>query len=298
MEKKYSKRLLLDYKNLISNPTFGEKVNLEEGNLNKMEIILPGPKNSVYESGIFNLSFEFENYPFKCPKVKFKTPIYHPNIETNTGEICMNALEKDWVPTMRISNIIEKIVSLLVFPSLEYPLEFNIAKEYLNDPNEYKIKVEKFIEKYKGMSLQDFNKINENKDKKEEDKIDDPKNEFEDDLIYLAIKESEEESKRVLKEERDFEKAIRISKKEKTMDISEMNEEFDEQYGKCPITLDYMEHPVLCPNGNYYEKKAIIDWIKKKGTDPLTRENLTIDMLMDDEDYRIKIIEYRKKFNK
>ena len=37
--------------------------------------------------------------------------------------------------------------------------------------------------------------------------------------------------------------------------INEDEEEFDEDYGICPITQTYMENPVLCPSGNYYEKK-------------------------------------------
>ena len=59
-----------------------------------------------------------------------------------------------------------------------------------------------------------------------------------------------------------------------------------------------MEHPVLCPSGNYYEKSAILDWLKKNDTEPLTRQHLTASMLIEDEEYRKKIIEYRKKFNK
>ena len=59
-----------------------------------------------------------------------------------------------------------------------------------------------------------------------------------------------------------------------------------------------MDTPVLSPSGNYYEKSAIISWIEKNHTDPLTREKLTVDMLIEDEEYKKKIKEYRNKFNK
>ena len=75
-------------------------------------------------------------------------------------------------------------------------------------------------------------------------------------------------------------------------------EEFDEEYGICPITQEYMKNPVLSPSGNYYEKSAIKAWIDKNHTDPFTRENLSMDMLLEDEEYKKNIIEYRKKFNK
>ena len=75
-------------------------------------------------------------------------------------------------------------------------------------------------------------------------------------------------------------------------------EKFDENFGICPIKLEYMKHPVLTPSGNYYEKAAIIDWIKKNQTDPMTREKLTVDMLIEDKEYSKKIKEYKKKFRK
>ena len=59
-----------------------------------------------------------------------------------------------------------------------------------------------------------------------------------------------------------------------------------------------MKNPVLAPSGNYYEKDAILDWIRIKGNDPLTREPLSPDMLIEDNDYKKAIIEYRKKHNK
>lgn len=75
-------------------------------------------------------------------------------------------------------------------------------------------------------------------------------------------------------------------------------EKFDEDFGICPIKLEYMKHPMLAPSGNYYEKSAIIGWIKKNQTDPLTREKLTVDMLVEDKEYAKKIKEYKKKFRK
>ena len=77
-----------------------------------------------------------------------------------------------------------------------------------------------------------------------------------------------------------------------------LEEEFDENFGICPITRDYMKEPVICPSGNYYEKSAILNWLKGHNTEPLTRQHLTSDMLKEDEEYKRQIIEYRIKFNK
>ena len=80
--------------------------------------------------------------------------------------------------------------------------------------------------------------------------------------------------------------------------VREVEEEFDEDYGICPITQNYMKNPVLSPSGNYYEKTAILNWLKNNNTDPLTRQYLTPNMLIEDEEFKKKIIEYRKKFKK
>ena len=86
-------------------------------------------------------------------------------------------------------------------------------------------------------------------------------------------------------------------KKFKNMELKK-KEEFDENFGICPITQDYMKNPVLTPSGHYYEKTAILDWLKKHDTDPMTREHLDINMLIEDKDYKKLIRKYRKKYNK
>ena len=124
--------------------------------------------------------------------------------------------------------------------------------------------------------------------------------------IRLAVELSKEENKNNIgkdnKPEKELNGSINVKKSLSVFfedsDNKEIKEEFDEEFGICPITQDYMENPVLCPSGNYYEKTAIIDWLKKHDTEPLTREHLTIDMLVEDKEYKKKIQEYRRKFGK
>ena len=59
-----------------------------------------------------------------------------------------------------------------------------------------------------------------------------------------------------------------------------------------------MKRPVLTPSGVYYEKSAILKWIRKHKTDPISRERLTKHMLQEDKEYKKRIKKYRKKFNK
>jgi hypothetical protein len=59
--------------------------------------------DSPYFGGVFFLEIHFPtDYPFKPPKVNFKTRIYHPNINSN-GSICLDILRDQWSPALTIS---------------------------------------------------------------------------------------------------------------------------------------------------------------------------------------------------
>ena len=122
--------------------------------------------------------------------------------------------------------------------------------------------------------------------------------------LKLAIEQSKKEMEIILEKEKEEQEQIELALKESEKEYqmnqikNDDDEEYDEFFGICPITQEYMDNPVLCPSGNYYEKSAIIEWIKKNNSDPMTREKLTVEMLVEDEEYKKKIIEYRKKFDK
>ena len=149
MQSKSSKRLTNEFRNLSNNPVCNIKI-IQVGDLYKWRIILPGPQGSAYEEGTFNLSFIFaNNYPFKCPEIKFITPIYHPNFKKDTGEIG-DLFSKRWSPTQKVRDIIEKLASLLVSPSTESPLEPEIAQEFLDDQKKWEKKVRDFVKNNRG----------------------------------------------------------------------------------------------------------------------------------------------------
>ena len=145
MSSKIAKRIENEFKNLVSVPICDAKIEKENGNIYKWKVLLPGLKGSTYDDGLFNLSFNLENYPFRCPEVKFITPIYHPNIKKDTGEICMEDFANNQAPTEKISDIIKKIASLLLYPLIEFPLEPEIAYEFSTNYSEWEKKVREFI---------------------------------------------------------------------------------------------------------------------------------------------------------
>jgi ubiquitin-conjugating enzyme E2 T len=62
-------------------------------NIKTLEAQIIGPAESPFSSGTFTLSIEVpDRYPFEPPRVRFLTPIYHPNIDSD-GRICLDTLK-------------------------------------------------------------------------------------------------------------------------------------------------------------------------------------------------------------
>ncbi|SRR6266478_8187012 len=57
----------------------------------------------------------------------FATKIFHPNV-SNTGEICVNTLKKDWKPSYGISHILVTIKCLLIYPNPDSALDEEAGK--------------------------------------------------------------------------------------------------------------------------------------------------------------------------
>lgn len=87
-----------------------------------------GPPGSVYEGGVFFLDIHFTpEYPFKPPKVTFRTRIYHCNINSQ-GVICLDILKDNWSPALTISKVLLSICSLLTDCN---PGKFKFCLRYL-----------------------------------------------------------------------------------------------------------------------------------------------------------------------
>lgn len=114
----------------------------------KWEGVIFGPDDSPYSGGVFKLSIQFPaDYPFRCPHVKFLTPIYHPNIN-RAGLICLDILKNMWSPALTISKVLLSIESLLTDPNPKDPLVPEIADLYLRDRAAYEMEARAYTLRY------------------------------------------------------------------------------------------------------------------------------------------------------
>ena len=116
-------------------------VKLVNENLSHWEAVIVGPSDSPFKNGFFLLDLEFpKEFPFKPPKISFKTKVYHPNINSQ-GAICLDILKDAWSPALTVVKVLLSICSLLVDPNPNDPLDTDAAYLYKSDRKAYDKKV-------------------------------------------------------------------------------------------------------------------------------------------------------------
>eukprot|EP01083_Nonionella_stella_P010359 29500_1 len=102
-------------------------------NITEWVATIMGPEDTPYAGGVFFMDIAFPvDYPYKPPKVIFKTRIYHCNVNSQ-GAICLDILKDNWSPALTISKVLLSICSLLTDANPHDPLVANIAQQYLHD---------------------------------------------------------------------------------------------------------------------------------------------------------------------
>ena len=96
-------------------------------NMRYFDVIIAGPPDTPYESGIFKLEMFLDGeYPMSPPRVRFLTKIYHPNID-RLGRICLDILKDKWSPALQVRTVCLSIQGLLASPNPDDPLANDVA---------------------------------------------------------------------------------------------------------------------------------------------------------------------------
>lgn len=110
----------------------GITLELEDGaNLMKLKGTIDGPPDTPYQGGQYNLTIEIPStYPFNPPRVKFVTPLWHPNVSSVTGAICLDILASRWAAAMTLRTVLLSIQALLESPEPDDPQDAVVAAQY------------------------------------------------------------------------------------------------------------------------------------------------------------------------
>jgi peroxin-4 len=116
------KRLLAELRELREDPTTFA-LEPEDGNLLRLRGHVFGPSGTPYEGGRFALELTLPpSYPLGPPNVRFRTPVFHPNVNFRTGEICLDILQSAWSPAWSLASCLRAIQLLLAEPEPSSPL--------------------------------------------------------------------------------------------------------------------------------------------------------------------------------
>ncbi|KAH7927662.1 hypothetical protein BV22DRAFT_1151160 [Leucogyrophana mollusca] len=91
----------------------------------------PGPQDTPYEGGHFEVDIVIpDSYPFQPVKMKFITKVYHPNVSSASGAICLDILKDAWSPVLTLKSTLISLQSLLCSPEPNDPQDAEVAKHY------------------------------------------------------------------------------------------------------------------------------------------------------------------------
>ncbi|KAL8835526.1 MAG: hypothetical protein Q9205_006985 [Flavoplaca limonia] len=110
-----------------------------------------GPPGTPYEGGTFQIDVRLaSDYPFKPPIMKFDTKIWHPNVSSQTGAICLDTLSTGWSPVLTVKSALLSLQSLLSTPEPKDPQDAEVAGMLIRNPKEFERVAQEWAVKYAG----------------------------------------------------------------------------------------------------------------------------------------------------
>ncbi|KAF4632050.1 hypothetical protein G7Y89_g6079 [Cudoniella acicularis] len=98
----------------------------------------PGPPDTPYEGGTYIVDVKIpQEYPFRPPVMFFQTKLWHPNVSSQTGAICLDTLGTAWSPVLTIKSALLSLQSLLSTPEPKDPQDAEVASMLMNNPEQF-----------------------------------------------------------------------------------------------------------------------------------------------------------------
>ncbi|RPA82798.1 hypothetical protein BJ508DRAFT_413960 [Ascobolus immersus RN42] len=134
------RRILRELEDMAKDKTSGMQATVvDPSDYTHLEGEFLGPPGTPYEGGRYLIDITLPaNYPFLPPKMYFKTKVWHPNISSQTGAICLDTLSQKWSPVLTIKTALLSLQSLLDAPEPSDPQDAQVANMMINNPTEYR----------------------------------------------------------------------------------------------------------------------------------------------------------------
>jgi len=142
-------RIKKEYQDLQKEKNSNVQVKLVNNDIRHWKGRIKGPIDTCYQGGIFDVDIVIPNeYPFKPPKMKFDTKIWHPNISSVTGAICLDILKNEWTPALTIRTALISLQALMCEPVPNDPQDAVVAKQYMSDIKLFNETAKHWVEEY------------------------------------------------------------------------------------------------------------------------------------------------------
>ncbi|PAV68326.1 hypothetical protein WR25_12965 [Diploscapter pachys] len=145
-------RIQRECKEVVTNTEIAETgimIEILNDTLTEIKGTIKGPPETPYEGGTFDLEIKIpETYPFTPPKVKFITKIWHPNISSQTGVICLDILKDQWAASLTLRTVLLSIQALMQTPEPSDPQDGVVAKQYMDKFQLFKSTAEFWTSKF------------------------------------------------------------------------------------------------------------------------------------------------------
>ena len=142
-------RIKKEYQDLQKEKNSNVKVKLVDNDIRHWKGRIKGTIDTCYAGGIFDVDIVIpDDYPFKPPKMKFDTKIWHPNISSVTGAICLDILKNEWTPALTIRTALISLQALMCEPVPNDPQDAVVAKQYMSDIKLFNETAKHWVEEY------------------------------------------------------------------------------------------------------------------------------------------------------
>mmetsp|Transcript_18035 Transcript_18035/g.48511 ORF Transcript_18035/g.48511 Transcript_18035/m.48511 type:complete len:171 (-) Transcript_18035:598-1110(-) len=121
----------------------------DEADVLHWKAIISGPVGTPYEGGQFRIDIELpKDYPFVPPKMRYETKIWHPNISSESGAICLDILKNEWSPALTIRTALISLQALMSAPEPDDPQDAVVASQYKKNIEEFNSTAKYWTETY------------------------------------------------------------------------------------------------------------------------------------------------------